>query len=274
MRSKRVGYPYTLWMAIFVVIPLLMVIWYSFTDNETGAFTLENFAYVVRSNIAGSYLDSLRISLISTAICLVIAYPFSYLMTRTSVPAQKVINTLVMLPMWMNFILRICAWEIILRPNGILDGVLSTLGFAGGAYQNGVYKSEAGIIIGIVYNFLPFMILPIYTTMAKIDKSLIEAGQDLGCSGFGVLKRVIFPLSIPGVITGITMVFVPAASTIVIGPRLGGFNMLGDTIEGYYKGQGANMHVGSTLSLVLMIVILISIAVMNRFDNGEDLAVV
>lgn len=273
MKSKRIGYPYTFWMAVFVIVPLLMVLWYSFTDSS-GVFTLSNFSKVTNPVIAGSYLESLKISLISTAICLVIAYPFSYLMTKLSFSAQKVVNMLVMLPMWMNFILRICAWVIILRPNGIIDGILSTLGFGNGSFQNGIYKTEAAVIIGIVYNFLPFMILPIYTTMAKIDKSLIEAGQDLGCSAFQVLNRVIFPLSIPGVITGVTMVFVPAASTIVISPRLGGFNMLGDTVEGYYKGQGADMHAGSMLSLVLMIVILISIAVMNRFDNGEDLAVV
>lgn len=267
MRTKKPFYPYTLWMAIFVVVPLLMVIWFSFTDKENH-FTMANFKYV------GDYLpiifNSLKIAVISTLICLLLAYPFSYLMAKTKVGTQRMLNTLVMLPMWMNFILRICAWDIILRPNGFLDSFLGVLGFG----ANTIYKSEVAVIIGIVYNFLPFMILPIYTTMAKIDRSLIEAGEDLGCNGFQVLRRVIFPLSIPGVITGIIMVFVPAASTIVIGPRLGGSNLIGDTVDQYFKGVGADMHVGSTISLVLMIIILISIAVMNYFDNGDDLAVV
>lgn len=267
MKSRKPFYPYSLWLVIFVLVPLAMILWYSFTNNQ-NVFTLDNFKYVADN--AGVYMDSLRIALVSTLICLVVAYPFSYLMVKTRVNTQRMLNTLVMLPMWMNFILRICAWEIILRPKGFLDSVLGVMGFG----QNTVYHTEAAIIIGIVYNFLPFMILPIYTTMAKIDKSLIEAGQDLGCNGFRVLQRVVFPLSLPGVITGITMVFVPAASTIVIGPRLGGTPLLGDVIDGFYKGHGVDMHVGSTLSLVLMAVILVSIAVMNRFDNGEDLAVV
>ena len=267
MRSKKPFYPYTLWMAIFVIVPLAMVLWYSFTDNN-NAFTLNNFKYV--GDNLPTYLDSLKIALISTAVCLLLAYPFSYIMCKCKLQTQRMLNTLVMLPMWMNFILRICAWVMILRPQGILDNFLGMLGFG----NNTIYHSETAIIIGIVYNFLPFMILPIYTTMAKIDKSLIEAGEDLGCNGFKVLKKIIFPLSLPGVITGITMVFVPAASTIVIGERLGGYSLLGDVIDSYYKGPSVDMHIGSAMSLVLMVIILISIAVMNHFDNGEDLAVV
>ncbi len=267
MRTKKPFYPYTLWMAIFVIVPLIMVIWFSFTDNDNH-FTLSNFKYVLDS--LPTLLDSLKIAFISTLICLLLAYPFSYIMSKTRISTQRMLNTLVMLPMWMNFILRICAWVIILRPQGVLDHFLGVFGFG----QNTIYHSETAIIIGIVYNFLPFMILPIYTTMAKIDRSLIEAGEDLGCNGFQVLRRVIFPLSLPGVITGITMVFVPAASTIVIGDRLGGYSLIGDVIDNYYKGQSVDMHIGSTLSLVLMIIILISIAVMNHFDNGDDLAVI
>lgn len=267
MKTKKAFYPYTVWMAIFVIVPLALVLWFSFTDND-NRFSFENFLHVGKH--LPTLLDSLKVAFLSTLICLVIAYPFSYIMTKSKQSTQRMLNTLVMLPMWMNFILRICAWVMILRPQGVLDNILGVFGFG----QNTIYYSETAIIIGIVYNFLPFMILPIYTTMAKIDRSLIEAGEDLGCNGFQVLRRVIFPLSLPGVITGITMVFVPAASTIVIGERLGGYSLIGDVIDGYYKGQAVDMHIGSTLSLALMIIILISIAVMNHFDNGEDLAVV
>ena len=183
---------------------------------------------------------------------------------------QKMMNMLIMLPMWMNFVLRICAWMLILKPDGVLDSLLGVLGFG----NNHIYQTETAIVIGIVYNYLPFMVLPIYTTMAKISRSLIEAGQDLGCNGFNVLRRIILPLSVPGVITGITMVFVPAASTFCISTYLGGRFLIGDTIQSYYKGIGANNHIGSMLALVLMVIILISMAIMNKFDSGEDSAIV
>lgn len=266
MTSKKPLVPYIIWMAIFVLVPLVMVLYYAFTDLN-GNFSFGNFQFIAQN--AATYLTSLKIALISTAVCLVLAYPFALIMSRMKVSAQRMMNMLIMLPMWMNFILRICAWHLVLKPNGVLDSVLGVLGFG----HNTIYQTETAIVIGIVYNYLPFMILPIYTTMAKISKSLIEAGEDLGCNFFNVLRRIILPLSIPGVITGITMVFVPAASTFYISTELGGRFLIGDVIQSYYKGVSANNHIGSMLSLVLMIIILISMAIMNKFDSGEDSAI-
>ena len=267
MLSRKPLIPYVVWMALFVVIPMIIVIYYAFTD-ESGAFTLENLQVIPKYGPV--ILDSLKIALISTVICLVLAYPFALIMTNMKVSTQRMMNMIIMLPMWMNFILRIVAWVVILQPNGLLDNILGIFGFG----RNTIYHAEAAIVIGIVYNYLPFMILPIYTTLSKISKPLIEASRDLGCNGFNVLRKVIFPLSIPGVITGITMVFVPAASVIVISTRLGGYKLVGDVIESYFKGAGANMNAGSMLSFVLMVIIVICMAIMNKFDNGEDSAIV
>ncbi|MBQ4037770.1 MAG: ABC transporter permease [Clostridia bacterium] len=266
MKSKKPLIPYLVWMAAFVVIPLGMVFYFAFTDGN-GHLTLENFRYIgVNSQV---YLDSFKVAFLSTLICLVLAYPLALIMSRMSPRAQRMMNILIMLPMWMNFILRICSLDLIFRPTGILNQLLSLLGLGG----NAIYQTPTAVVIGIVYNYLPFMVLPIYTVMAKISRSLIEAGQDLGCNGFQLLKKVIFPLSLPGVISGITMVFVPAASSFVISARLGGFNLIGDTIEAYYKGE-IDMHAGGMLSFVLMLVIVISIAVMNHFDKDDDIVLV
>ncbi len=267
MKSKKLLFPYTVWMAIFVVIPLFMVLYYAFTD-KSGTFTLENLQYIPKH--LPIYWDSLKVALISTAICLILAYPLALIMANMKASMQRMMNMLIMLPMWMNFILRICAWVIILRPNGILDSILGVFGFG----PNTIYHTTTAIVIGVVYNYLPFMVLPIYTSVSKISRSVIEAGEDLGCNSFNVLRRIILPMSIPGIVTGITMVFVPAASTFVISLRLGGYSLIGDTIDQYYKGGSFNMQAGSMLSLVLMVIILISMAIMNRFDNGEDAGIV
>lgn len=266
MRSKRLLYPYLVWMVLFVIVPLAIIVFYALTD-KAGAFAPGNLGYV--KNSASIYLDSLKIALLSTVFCLLIAYPFAFLMSRMKVSRQRMMNMLVMVPMWMNFILRIAAWILILDNNGILNRILLAFGMSRDALPT-FLNTEGAVVVGMVYNFLPFMILPIYSVMAKIPNSLIEASRDLGCNGFQVFRRVILPLSVPGIITGITMVFVPAASTVVIAPRLGGYNLIGDQIDQYFKGSANNMNAGSMLSLVLMIVILISIAIMNRFDRGED----
>ena len=266
MKSKKPLIPYLVWMAAFVVIPMVMVVYYAFTDSS-GAFTWQNFKYIGINRQV--YIDSFQVAFVSTAICLLLAYPLALMMSRMSPRAQRMMNILIMLPMWMNFILRICALEVILRPSGVLNQLLSLLGLGG----NTIYRTHTAVIIGIVYNYLPFMVLPIYTVMTKISKSVIEAGQDLGCNGWRLLQKVIFPLSVPGVISGITMVFVPAASSFVINARLGGFNLIGDTIEAYYKGE-IDMHAGGMLSFVLMVVIVISIAVMNHFDKDDDIVLV
>lgn len=267
MKSRASLYPYLLWMGIFVLVPLGMVIYYTFTDEQTGAFTFANLEHFIfdRTFLVGC-LDSLKIAFLSTLICLIIAYPFAYFLSRMKVRTRTMLNTLVLVPMWMNFILRICAWQVILDNNGIINRLLEVLGFERAILLN----TEGAVVIGMVYNFLPFMIIPLYNVMAKIPSSLLEASRDLGCNGAQVFRRIILPLSVPGIISGITMVFVPAASTMVIGPRLGGYNLIGDTINQYISGTTHNIHAGSALSLVLMIIILISMAIMNRFDNGED----
>ncbi len=249
-------------MAAFTIIPLGMVIYYAFTKD--GSFTPENFKHIAMNKEV--YLESFWIALLSTGICLVIAYPLALLMSRMSPRGQRMMNILVMLPMWMNFILRICSLEVILMPEGVLNHLF-------GWESNPVYYTWIAVVIGIVYNYLPFMVLPLYTVLSKISKSVLEAGRDLGCNGWTLLWKVIFPLSVPGVISGITMVFVPAASSFVIASRLGGFNLIGDTIDAYYN-KSFDMNAGSMLSFVLMIVIVISMAVMNHFDKDDDIVLV
>lgn len=267
MKSRKPLIPYIVWMALFVVIPLGMVVFYTFTDSESGAFTFSNLErFIFDQTFLLSCLDSLKIAFLSTLICLIVAYPFAYFLSRMNVRTRTMLNTLVLVPMWMNFILRICAWQVILDNNGIINRLFEALGLERVVMLN----TEGAVVIGMVYNFLPFMIVPLYNVMAKIPSSLLEASRDLGCNGVQVFRRIILPLSVPGVISGITMVFVPAASTMVIGPRLGGYNLIGDTINQYITGTTHNIHAGSALSLVLMIIILISMAIMNRFDNGED----
>lgn len=263
MKSKKPLLPYLIWMVAFTVIPLGVVVYYAFTD-DAGSFSLANFHQILINKDV--YLDSFWIALISTVICLVIAYPLALLMTRMSARGQRMMNILIMLPMWMNFILRICSLEVIFMPEGVLNHLF-------GWEQNSIYFTSKAVIIGIVYNYLPFMVLPLYTVLSKISKSVLEAGRDLGCSTFLLLRKVVFPLSIPGVISGITMVFVPAASSFVIASRLGGFNLIGDTIDAYYN-KSFDMNVGSILSFVLMIVIVISMAVMNHFDKDDDIVLV
>lgn len=267
MRSRKPLYPYLVWMALFVIVPLGMVVYYAFTDSVNGTFTFSNFEKFVLDDVFLSVcLDSLKTAFLSTLICLLIAYPFAYILSRMKARTQTMLNMLVMVPMWMNFILRICAWQVILDNNGILNRLFLTLGFE----KANLLNTETAVILGMVYNFLPFMIIPIYNVMAKIPDSLLEASRDLGCNGFQMFRRVILPLSVPGIVSGVTMVFVPAASTMVIGPRLGGYDLIGDSINQYIIGTAHNVNAGSMLSLVLMVIILISMAIMNRVDSGED----
>ncbi len=263
MKSKKPLIPYLFWMIAFTVIPMGLVIYYAFT-GEDGSFALDNFKHITMNRQV--YLESFGIAFLSTAICLVIAYPLALIMSRMSPRGQRMMNILVMLPMWMNFILRICSLEVILMPEGVLNHLF-------GWESNPIYYTWVAVVIGIVYNYLPFMVLPLYTVLSKISKSVLEAGRDLGCGTFRLLWKVIFPLSIPGVISGITMVFVPAASSFVISSRLGGFNLIGDTIDTYYN-KNFDMNAGSMLSFVLMIVIVISMAVMNHFDKDDDIVLV
>lgn len=262
--AKLVAAPYYLWAAIFIVVPVIMVAYYAFTD-ESGAFTLDNIMGL--QNYGGTFLLSFGLALASTAICLVIAYPFAYVMSRKKPGSQRIMMMLVMLPMWMNLLIRTYSWMNILERNGIINNLLGSIGIE----PIKMIGTPGAVILGMVYNYLPYMILPIYTVMSKIDTSLLESAEDLGSNSFSKLRRVILPLSIPGVVSGITMVFVPSISTFYISQQLGEGNirLVGDVIENYIKLQNNN-NFGSALSFVLMIFIIISMAILNRFSEGNE----
>ena len=245
-KDSWVASPFMLWVVIFTVVPLAMVCWYAFTDS-TGAFTLANIETI--GTYWGYLKDSLIMGAVATVLCLLLGYPVAYVMSRASWGTQQTLMMLLMLPQWMNFLLRTYAWMTILENNGLINTIL-----------------------GMVYNFLPYMILPIYSVMEKINKSLFEAANDLGANRVQTFRRVVLPLSLPGVITGITMVFVPSVSTFVISQMLGGGRnpLIGDVIERLFVGAAPNYNVGAALSLVLMVLILISMAVMKKFDDGEE----
>lgn len=257
--------PFMAWVAIFTVIPLGMVCWYAFTDSA-GSFTLENIKAI--GTYWGYLLDSLIMGAVATILCLLLGYPLAYIISRASWGAQQTMMLMLMLPQWMNFLLRTYSWMTILENNGIINTFLGKIGI--GPFQ--MINTKGAIILGMVYNFLPYMILPIYSVMEKINGSLFEAAMDLGADRLNTFRRVVLPLSLPGVITGITMVFVPSVSTFVISQMLGGGrNMLiGDVIERLFVGAAPNYNVGAALSLVLMVLILISMAVMKKFDDGEE----
>lgn len=263
MKSRKLSIPYIIWMLVFTMIPLVMIGVTAFTDNS-GHFSLDAFAQAF--GYTNVFLKSLWIALLSTAICLLLGYPLAYIITQLRPSTQRTVIMLLMIPMWMNFLLRIYAWVLLLQHNGPLDLALSLLGIHGN-YSN----NTAAVIVGMVYEYLPFMLLPIYTVMGKIDRGLIEAAQDLGSDSAQVFRRVIFPLSIPGVISGITMVFVPTASTFVVAQYLGGTDdiMIGDVIDKIFF---TNNHIGAAISLVLMIFIFVFLVLMNLFGDEEAIA--
>jgi spermidine/putrescine transport system permease protein len=277
MKSKRLAIPYVIWMAIFVVVPLILVVIYAFT-SKSGGFTLENFTGM------GTYTkvfgQSFLLAIVATAICLLIGYPLAYWLSKEGERFRKVAMLLIMLPMWMNFLLRTYAWMSLLENTGIINSVLGALGVF--KLINGIFGTDisyfpmintsGAVVLGMVYNYLPFMVLPIYSVIEKIDYRVIEAAQDLGAKPSLVFRRVIFPLSMPGVISGITMVFIPSVSTFVISQLLGGgmTMMLGDLIQTQFLGNAYNPYLGSAISLVMMVIVLISMAIMNRFGDGEE----
>ena len=265
--KRIVTAPYTLWMAIFVIVPIALVVYYAVTDAD-GHFTLDNLVSIV--DYSKTFGISLELALISTAICLVMAYPLAYTISRMKANRQSTMIMLVMLPMWMNFLIRTYAWMTILENNGLINRVIRMLGGEGFHMIN----TNGAVVLGMVYNFLPYMILPIYTVLTKIEQSTIEAAQDLGANRAQVFRRILLPMSVPGIISGITMVFVPAVSTFVISKLLGGGKtfLIGDIIENFFLGNTGtvNYNIGAALSLVLMVLILISMAIMNHFDKDES----
>ena len=269
MKSRAAATPFALWMSIFTVVPMAIVVWFAFTD-ESGAFTLANIAEIWQ--YAGTYVDSIWMGALATVICLVLAYPVALSISRKSEHMQRTMVMIVMLPMWMNFLLRTYAWMTLLENNGLINQFLRWIGVVGSDAHVELINTDGAVVLGMVYNFLPFMILPLYSVMAKMDNRIIEAAQDLGSNSWQVFRRVILPLSAPGIVSGVTMVFVPAVSTFVISKLLGGSKnmMIGDVIESMFVGDGCNYNVGAALSLVLMVLMLICMSVMRKVDNGED----
>lgn len=262
--KKIISAPYYLWAAMFILVPLVLVVYYAFTDAN-GNFTLDyiktlgNYQYI--------FLRSIWYGFLATVISLVIAYPLAYIMAKSSVSVQRMMVMIVMLPMWMNFLIRTYSWMTILEDTGIINSLLSAVGLP----QVHIINTAGAVILGMVYNYLPYMILPLYTVMSKMNNSLIEAAEDLGASKMTVLSKVILPLSLPGIASGFTMVFVPSVSTFYISKKLGGgtFAMIGDVIEMQFQ-TSYNYNLGATLSLVLMILIILSMAIMNRFTDDDD----
>lgn len=265
MLSTLISAPYLLWMVIFIVVPLAMVAYFAFTNDE-GHFTLE-YIYSV-GQYANIFLRSIWLAAIATLICLVLSYPVSYILTRMDKNVQSTMLMIVMLPMWMNFLLRTYAWMTLLGNNGIINSILEFLGFGSVKLLN----TQGAVVLGMVYNYIPYMILPLYSVMVKIDKSLLEAAQDLGCNSIKVLFKVMVPLSVPGITSGITMVFVPAISTFIISRMLGGGSnlLIGDLIEMQFLGNSYNPNLGAAISLVLMIIVLVIMTVMKQFDGDDD----
>lgn len=262
--KKLTSAPYLLWAAVFIVVPLVMVAYFAFFED--GNFTLDYIANVAQySNI---FVRSIWLAAIATIICLVIAYPIAFILARMDKSYQSTMLMLVMLPMWMNFLLRTYAWMTLLGNNGIINNIFGFFGL--GPFK--MLNTQGAVVLGMVYNYLPFMILPLYTVMEKIDTSVLEAAQDLGCNSADTLMRVVLPLSLPGVMSGITMVFVPAISTFIISRMLGGGGnlLIGDLIEMQFLGSAYNPNLGAAISLVLMVIILLIMTIMNQFDSDED----
>ncbi|MDO4330087.1 MAG: ABC transporter permease [Lachnospiraceae bacterium] len=266
MSKKLLSGPYILWMIGFTIIPLALIVYYGMTDR-TGVFTLENILAIATAEHAKALWLSLGLSLVSTIVCLLLAYPLAMILRSKGVGAGGFIVFIFILPMWMNFLLRTLAWQTLLEKGGVINGILTALHLP----TQSLINTPAAIILGMVYNFMPFMVLPIYNVLSKIDDNTINAAKDLGANSFQTFWHILLPLSVPGIISGINMVFVPALTTFVISNLLGGSKILlvGNVIEQEFT-KGSNWHLGSGLSLVLMVFILISMALIAKYDkNGE-----
>ena len=286
MKNKRslFAVPYVGWMALFVVAPIVMVVIYAFS-SAGGGFTLEHFASM--GTYASVFTRSFWLAILATLICLLIGYPAAYFISREGPRFQRIAMMLIMLPMWMNFLLRTYSWMSVLENNGLLNQLFRSIGIidlynriAGNLGQAPVdhfnmIGTSGAVVLGMVYNYLPFMILPIYSVIEKMDASLLEAARDLGAGSAGVFRKVILPLSLPGVLSGVTMVFVPSVSTFAISKLLGGSNelLLGDLIEQQFLGGAYNPHLGAAISLVMMVIVVVCMVVMNHFGEGEEQAV-
>ena len=264
LTKKLIASPYLVWAGIFIIVPLVIVVYYSFFDAN-GSFTFE---YVSEM---GKYkdvmLNSIWLGFIATVISLVLAYPLAYIMARSTANVQRTMMMLVMLPMWMNLLIRTYSMMILMQDTGIINSFLEKLGLD----PVHMINTQGAVVLGMVYNYIPYMILPLYSIMAKMDHNLIEAAEDLGANKVTVFKNIILPLTLPGIASGFTMVFVPSVSTFYISKKLGGntFSLIGDVIEMQFKSAN-NYNLGASLSLVLMVLIIICMMVMNRFTGEDD----
>lgn len=268
MNKKWISYPYIIWMIIFIVVPSFLILFYAFTakDAQGFRFTLDNFYKFCDPIFIYVLFKSLALALFSTFVCLILGYPVAMILASKEYSKRKTISILFIIPMWMNFLLRTYAWLTLLEKNGIINSILSFFSLP----KINILYTNTAVVLGMVYNFLPFMILPIYTVLMKIDRNLIEAAQDLGGNSFTVFRRITLPLSIPGVMSGITMVFMPAVTTFVISKLLGGgqYALIGNLIERQFL-QVYDWNFGSAISIIMMVFILISIAIMSRFDEDK-----
>ena len=267
--SRLLAAPHIVWSAIFIIVPLFIMLYFAFTD-KSGAFTLENVKQI------GLYKKAFGISIlyaaIATVITLLLAYPMAYFMTKVNISSQRMLMMIVMIPMWMNFLIRTYSWITILANTGLINTFLGKLGIE----PLKLINTPGAVILGMVYDFIPYMILPIYSVMSKIDKSLLEASEDLGSNAFNKFRRVILPLSRPGIISGITMVFVPSVSTFYISQKLGGNKtmLVGDVIEYFFNAGPDYYNVASAISMVLMVMILVCMVIMNRFSDDDSEGVI
>jgi len=271
-RTKYFAYPYVVWIILFIALPSFLVLLYSITTKESNGlttihFTLENFKKFFNPMYMNILWDSIYLAAISTALCLLLGYPAAYIISNTHISRRNTLLFLCILPMWMNMLLRTYAWMTILGNNGILNNLFSLLGLP----KINMLYTRGATVMGMVYNFLPFMVLPIYTALSKMDKGLLEAADDLGANKKTVFKKIILPLSMPGVISGIIMVFMPAVSTFIIPQLLGGNKsmMIGNLVERLFILNG-DWNFGSAISIVMMLIILLSMSIMNKFDVDKE----
>ena len=269
--------PYSVWALLFILVPLIFVAYYAFTDNNMQ-FTLENITkfFTAKSTVTGDngetlqvhtymviFWRSVKLAVISTIVCLIMGYPIAYIIARARPKVQKTSITLIMIPMWMNFLIRTYAWMTILQDTGLLNNLLSSLHLG----RLHIIGTESAVVIGMVYDYLPYMIMPIYSILAKLDDRLLEAAHDLGCNNISTLRRVVWPLSLPGVVSGVTMVLIPSISTFYISQKLGNgkFFLIGDAIEGQYVAN--NLHFAAAIAFILMVILLIAMALMKRYTD-------
>lgn len=267
-RNSILAYPYVVWSILFIIVPLFIVLYFSFTEmvGFDYVFSLKQYRRLLNPQYGKILIRSLKLAFTSTLLCLVIGYPVAYIISKMKSSKRGLLIMLFIVPMWMNFLLRTYAWLPILGKNGLVNNILGNFGL--GPYE--LLYNEGTVLLGMVYNFLPFMILPIYTILDKMDADVIAAAEDLGANRFHIFYKIIFPLSLPGVMSGITMVFMPAVSTFIISNLLGGGNqkLIGNLIEQQFTSS-SNWNFGSAISIIMMIVILISMSIMNKFSDSD-----